>query len=231
MRTIEAIRQDTKPIVFLGSCYNIQNLVELCQSSGRTLIGLIDPDYQSQNYFKNVPVLDKEKILNAKNAFEFFVATWWTPFQNDIHRREIQKRKMFLDWMQDFDLVGATLVHDSAVVSPQSKIANHVSIGALSVLANHCQINKDCNIREQCYVSHDVVIEPNCMLQIKATVTGGIHVGHDTYIGPAATVVNSRPLEQMRIGSNVIIHPNQLVLDSVPDNTIVSYKKPAFSIG
>lgn len=231
MRSIDEIRKDYKPIVFLGSSWNIQNLVEICHSSGREVVGLIDPDYQGQSKFKNVPVLDKEKFLSRKNEFEFFVATWWAPFQNDIHRREIQKRKMFIDWMQEFDLVGATVVHASAVISPQAKIARHVSVGALSVLVCNCEIHSHCNIREQCYVSHDVVIESNCVVQIKATITGNIRVGHDTYIGPATVLVNGNPVEDMHIGNHVVIHPNQLVVKSVPDNTIVSYKKAPFSIG
>jgi len=231
VRTIDQIRKDHKPIVFLGSSWNVQNLIELCNSSGREVLGLIDPDYEGQSTFKNVPVLDKEKFFSRKNEFEFFVATWWAPFQTDVHRREIQKRKMFIDWMQELDLVGATVVHASAVVSPQAKIDRHVSVGALSVLISNCEIHSHSNVREQCYVSHDVVIESNCVLQMKATVTGSIHIGHDTYVGPAATMVNGRPSEPMHIGSHVVVHPNQLVVNSVPDNTIVSYKKASFSIG
>jgi UDP-3-O-[3-hydroxymyristoyl] glucosamine N-acyltransferase len=195
------------------------------------VVGLIDPDYSSQTEFQGLPVLNKNKYLSDKDNYEFFVATWWQPFQNNIHIRDRQKRSMFLEWIAQYKLTGATIVHNSAVVSPLAKIANHVSIGALSVLVCNCQIYSHTNIREQCYVSHDVVIESNCVLQIKATVTGGIHIGHDTYIGPGATLLNSRPLESMQIGNNVIIHPTQLVVKSVDDNTIISYKKPPFQTG
>jgi len=58
MRPINEIRKDNKPIVFLGSCYNVQNLVEICHSSGRQVIGLIDPDYRSQKEFHGLPVLE-----------------------------------------------------------------------------------------------------------------------------------------------------------------------------
>jgi serine acetyltransferase len=231
MRTIEEIRKDNKPIIFLGSSYNIQNLVELCQSSSRTVVGLIDPDYSSHNEFCGLPVLDKDTYLNNKDNYDFFVATWWQPFQNSIHIRDQQKRSMLLSWFNEHNLTGATLVHNTAVVSPRAKIDRNVSIGALSMLVADCQIHKNVNIREQCYVSHNVIIESNSVLQIKATVTGDITVGHDSYVGIASTIVNSRPLESMRIGDRVIIHPNQLVVESVPDNTIVSYKKPSFTIG
>ena len=231
MRTIEEIRKDNKPIIFLGSSYNIQNLVELCQSSSRTVVGLIDPDYSSQTEFRGLPVLDRDKYLNNKDDYEFFVATWWQPFQNSVHIRDRQKRLMFLDWMEEYNLVGATIIHKTAVVSPSAKIARNVSIGALSILVNNSQIHQDVNIREQCYISHNVEINNNSVIQIKVTVTGDITIGHNSYIGIASTIVNSRPLESMRIGDRVIIHPNQLVVESVPDNTIVSYKKPSFTIG
>jgi acetyltransferase EpsM len=231
MRTIKEIRKDTKPIIFLGSSYNIQNLVELCQSSGRQVVGLIDSDYSSQPEFHGLPVLNQEQYLAQHNDFEFFVATWWTPFQSEVHKREIQKRKMFIDWIKKYNLTGATVVHDSAVISPGAKIDSHVSVGALSVLVHNCKIHSHTNIREQCYVSHDVLIESNCVLQMKASITGSIHVGSNTYIGPGVTVVNSRPLEPMRIGNDVIIHPNQLIVSSVTDNTVVSYKKAPFQVG
>lgn len=230
MRTIEEIRTDSKPIIFLGSSYNIQNLVELCQSSGRQVVGLIDPDYSAQKEFHGVSVLDKDQYLNNRNDYEFFVATWWQPFQNSVHIRDLEKRSMLLSWFDEYNLTGATLVHNTAVVSPRAKIDRNVSIGALSVLVADCQIHKHVNIREQCYVSHNVVVESNSVLQIKATVTGDITVGHDSYIGIASTIVNSRPLDPMRIGNHVIIHPNQLVVESVPDNTIVSHKKPPFTV-
>ena len=231
MRTIDQIRQDRKPIIFLGSSYNVQHLVELCQSSSREVVGIIDPDYSSQTEFRGLPVLDKDNYLSNKDNYEFFIATWWQPFQNSIHIRDRQKRLMFLNWMEEYNLIGATIIHKTAVISPTSKIDYHVSVGALSVLVADCQIHKDVNIREQCYVSHNVIIESNSVLQIKATVTGDITIGHNSYIGIASTVTSSRPLEPMRIGNDVIIHPNQLVVSSVPDNTVVSYKKAAFQIG
>lgn len=231
MRTIEEIRKDNKPIIFLGSSYNIQNLVELCQSSSRTVVGLIDSDYSSQTKFCGLPVLDQDKYLNNKDDYEFFVATWWQPFQNSVHIRDRQKRLMFLDWLEEYNLVGATLVHNTAVVSPSAKIARNVSIGALSILVNNSQIHQDVNIREQCYISHNVEINNNSVIQIKATITGDITIGHNSYVGIASTLTNSRPLDPMRIGNHVIIHPNQLIVESVPDNTIVSYKKPSFNIG
>jgi hypothetical protein len=147
MRQIDEIRKDNKPIVFLGSCYNIQNLVELCNSSGREVVGLIDPDYDSQDEFHGLPILKKQSIIDQSDRYEFFVATWWTPFQNDVHRREIKKRRLFLTWMKDYNLVGATVIHDSAVISPKAKIDSHVSVGALSILVQNCKIHSHTNIR------------------------------------------------------------------------------------
>jgi acetyltransferase-like isoleucine patch superfamily enzyme len=230
MRSIKEIKKDSKPIVFLGSCHNIQNLVELCNSSGREVIGLIDPDYDSQKEFYGLPVLQKKPYINEPEKYEFFVATWWTPFQNNVHRRNLKKRRLFLAWMESYKFTGATVIHDTAVISPKAMIDSHVSVGALSILVQNCQIHKHTNIREQCYVSHDVVVDSNCVLQMKSTVTGSITVGSNTYIGPGATVVNGSPLNPMHIGNNVIIHPNQLVLESVADNTIVSYKKAPFVV-
>ena len=228
MRTINEIRKDTKPIVLLGDSNNLQHIVEICQSSGREVVGIIDPDYPAQDELKGLPLLDKEICFANKDNYEFFVSTWWFPFYDPVYFKMAEKRNMFLKWINDYELVGATIIHATAVVSPTAKIARHVSIGALSMLIANCEIHRDVNVKEQAYVSHDVVIGANSMVQIKSTLTGRITVGHDTYIGVAATIVNGRSYSVMNIGNHVVIHPNQLVVTPVADNTVVSYKKPSF---
>jgi acetyltransferase-like isoleucine patch superfamily enzyme len=227
-RTIDEIRKDTKPLVLLGDSNNLHHIVEICESSGRQVVGIIDPDYPNQTELKGLKLLDKETYLAKKDHYEFFVSTWWFPFYDKVYFQMIEKRNMFLAWMKEYDLVGATVIHATAVVSPRAKIARNVSVGALSMLIANCEIHENVNVKEQAYVSHDVVIGANSMVQIKSTLTGKIIVGRDTYIGVAATVVNARSYAVMNIGDRVVIHPNQLVVTPVANDTVISYKKPAF---
>lgn len=228
MRSISEIRKDSKPIILLGDSNNLDHILELCESSGRQVIGMAGSDHIKPNSQTRLSILDLDQCLREKTRYEFFVVTWWFPFNNAVYRASNKRRDALLDCMKQHQLVGATIVHATAVVSPLARIDHHVSVGALSVLVANCQIHRDVNMKEQCYVSHDVTVGQNTMIQIKSTVTGKVCIGSNSYIGVASTIVNQRGYDAMHIGNNVIIHPNQLVVRDVADNTIISHKKTSF---
>jgi bifunctional N-acetylglucosamine-1-phosphate-uridyltransferase/glucosamine-1-phosphate-acetyltransferase GlmU-like protein len=225
MRSISQIRQDHKPIIFLGSCNSIQNIIEICHASGREVVGVIDPDYDLCTEFRGLPILNKETYLTQSDVYEFFVAAMRTPFKDPVFTRNNSKREMLLSWITEYNLTGATLIHPTAVISPTAKIDNHVSIGAMSIVSCGSTIHKNVTVREQCYISHDVEICENSIIQIKATITGSVKIGKNSYIGIASTIVNRLPLTPQCLGENVLVHPTVLVLEGLPDNAIAKLPK------
>jgi carbonic anhydrase/acetyltransferase-like protein (isoleucine patch superfamily) len=202
------------PIVFLGSSTGMYNQIDICHALGRPIVGIYDQDYSSQETLHGLAILKELPSLEC----EYFVATFWTPFDGPVFERNRQKRQHLLDFMRDNNLKGATLIHPTAIVSPGAQVGRNVSIGALSYVSHGAVIQPNVLIREQVFIGHDVTIEENTVVQIKATITGNTDIGADNYIGINASIVNRMPLNRISIGENSLIYPNELVLTSVPKN-------------
>ena len=216
MRDINEILGDQLPIVFLGSSTGMYNQIESCLASGRQVVGIVDSDYSSQSELHGLPVLKFEQL--DPTQYEFFVATSWTPFDGPVFERNRQKRQQLLSFMHDNNLIGATIIHPTAVISPGARIGRNVSIGALTYISHGVVIQPNVLVREQCFVGHDVTIAENTVVQIKATITGNTDIEADNYIGINSTIVNRMPLNRISIGENGLIYPNELVLTNVPKN-------------
>jgi len=221
-----------KPVIFLGSCMSMHNIIESCNASHREIIGIIDNDYLDQKTLYGLPVLS-DILLNDKtttDACEFFVATGWNPEKNKIMTRNNKKRDDFIALMTSHKLVGATVIHPSAVVSPLAKIGRNVRVGALTIITAGAEIQDHTVIKEQCYISHDVVIAEDCVLQMKSTITGNVHIGKHTWVGVNSTIIRREVISgPMQIGSNVLIHPGVVVMQNLPDNSVASVLNKKFS--
>jgi carbonic anhydrase/acetyltransferase-like protein (isoleucine patch superfamily) len=192
------------------------NQIESCVACGRHVVGIVDTDYSSQPDLHGLPILDFDQL--DTDQYEFFVATSWTPFDGPVFKRNREKRQYLLNFMQEHNLTGATLIHPSAVVSPGARIGRNVSIGALTYISHGAVIQPNVLIREQCFIGHDVTIAENTVVQIKATITGNTDIEADNYVGINSTIVNRMPLDRISIGENGLIYPNELVLTNVPKN-------------
>lgn len=232
MRSIEDIKTETRPVIFLGSCTSMPNIIESCWSTGQKITGVVDPDYSSQSHLYGLPLLDQALLEDSEVTQNhlFFVATGWTPGSNRVTVRNNKKRQHLLSMMKNYELPGATLVHSTAIVSPLAKLGNNVRIGAMSMVSAGAEIHDHTNIKEQCYVSHGVVIGSDSIVQLKATITGDVHIGSHTYVGISSTIINRSAVgKSARIGNNVLIHPGVLVMQDIPDNAVVSVKDSKFS--
>jgi len=220
MRHINDVLDDQLPVVFLGSSTGMYNQIDICRARGRQVVGIFDSDYSSQTELHGLPILN-----TIPDYCEFFVATSWTPFDGPIFERNREKRQKLLTFMKENNLIGATLVHPTTVVSLGALIGRNVSIGAQSYISHGCRIESDVLIREQVFIGHDVTIKENTVVQIKSTITGNTDIDANVYVGVNSTVINRMPLDRITIGENSLIYPNELVLKSVPKNNIVKSRR------
>jgi UDP-3-O-[3-hydroxymyristoyl] glucosamine N-acyltransferase len=223
MRNINDIIHDSKPVIFLGSSSSMHNQIECCRARGREVVGIVDTDYSSSLH--GLPILNSEQYFDQKDKYEFFVATFWSPFEDPLFERNCQKRTHLLSLMSQHQLVGATLIHPTTIVSPGATIGQNVSIGALSYISYGAIIHNNVVVREQCFVGHDVTVDKNTVMQIKSTITSNAHIESGAYIGVNSTIVNRMPTQGITIGQNSLIYPNELVLKTVPKNNTVRTRR------
>jgi acyl-[acyl carrier protein]--UDP-N-acetylglucosamine O-acyltransferase len=220
MRNIDEIINNQLPVVFLGSSTGMYNQIDICRARNRQVLGIVDDDYSSHSELHGLPILKE-----IPNNCEFFIATFWTPFDGPVFKRNREKRERLLDFAKNNQLPMATLVHPTAVVSSGAQIGRNVSIGAQSYISHGVHIKSNVLIREQVFIGHDVTIAENTALQIKATITGETDISDNVYVGINSTIVNRFPLKRITIGANSLIYPNELVLTSVPKNKIVKSRR------
>jgi carbonic anhydrase/acetyltransferase-like protein (isoleucine patch superfamily) len=225
MRTIDQIREDRKPVVLLGSAISMHNVTESIEFLGREIVGIWDLDYQGHSHLHDYPILPADWLDTCdRDEFEFLVATNWGPGPHAVVRRNRSKRRDLITIMQQRGLVGATIVHPSANVSPRALLGRNVCVGAFGMITTRAKLYDNVSMKEYAYVSHDAVIGSDTVLQLKSTVTGHVELGERCYVGINASVIHrgEYSTEPMVIGNDVLIHPGVRVMQALPDGAVAS---------
>lgn len=100
-------------------------------------------------------------------------------------------------------------------------IQNNVEIGANTVIdrgaLSNTVIGEGTKIDNLCHIAHGVTIGKHCLVIASSVIGGSTKIGDNTHIAPAASLLNN-----IRIGENVVIGMGSVVIDDVPDNSVVA---------
>ncbi len=108
------------------------------------------------------------------------------------------------------------LIDSSAVVAQSSDLARGCYVNALAVVASKSELAQFVFVGRCSSVGHHCRIEEFATVGPGVTIASGCHVGRGTMIGAGATL-----LPRKTIGANSVIGAGTVVVDDVPDNTIV----------
>lgn len=125
-------------------------------------------------------------------------------------------RSRFVQQSAEIGMRFATLIHPSAVVSPQAQIGEGTVVGPGCVIASHTRLGSHVIVNRGVLVGHHTTIGPFCSLQPGANVAGACAVGEATYIGMGAIVI-----DHVSIGSHSIVGAGAVVVRDVPDHVQV----------
>lgn len=106
-----------------------------------------------------------------------------------------------------------TIIHHSAVVSPQATLAEGVQVMAGAVVQAGSLIGENVIVNTSASVDHDCTVGRHVHLSPRTTLCGNVRVGDVTHIGAGATVIQG-----VVIGHSVLIGAGALVLQDVSDN-------------
>lgn len=221
MRTLQDIQQDQLPVIIMGHCSTLPNVLESLALVGRKVHGIMDRDYRGQDHIHGLPLLPDHEYLRSgtREQYEFFVATGWQAGRNADMQRNNAKREQYLEWMSRFNLVGATIIHPTAVISPGAVFGRNVRVGALTMVNHGAQVHDHATIRDQAYVSHDVTVGRDSVIQIGARLTGNVQVGDHVYVGVSATVIARRG-RPMLLGNHSVIWPGVTVMRALAEHEV-----------
>jgi acetyltransferase EpsM len=198
-------------VVIIGQGGHSKVIRDIISSSNKhQIVGYLDDKFKEFTITDNGisgPISAAKTIIEQYKEMKFVIAIG----ENKIRRKIFNKLELHNDYF-------ATLIHQSAVLSPSAKIGSGTVIMANSIInaeafiGHHSIINSGSIIEHDNKVGNFVHVSPNATLtgNVKiedgvhvgagTTIIPGIHVGNWSIIGAGATVINNIPANCTAVG-------------------------------
>lgn len=205
-----------KPLVIWGAtdpALVVADIIRLCGEY--EIAGYLDnrsPERKNRSFGgARVPGGDEE----LDNLWETGVRHIIFAFQNN------QARLRLAETVKARRFALATAIHPTASIAAGAIIGAGTVVRAQSVIGPETQVGEDCIIGYGAIVSHTCVIGDGVHLGSGVNLAGSVRVGHATWIGIGATVIDPGS-----VGSNSLVGARAVVTRDIPDN-VVAYGAPA----
>ena len=106
----------------------------------------------------------------------------------------------------------ATLIHETAVISPTAKIGRGVVIMPNVVVNADAIIGDGAILNSACIIEHDCVIGEFSHISPNSALAGGVEVGEFSHIGLGSSVI-----QKIKIGKNCVIGAGSVVIKDIED--------------
>lgn len=198
------------PIIIVGTGGHAGIVLDLITAQGGWhMHGWID-DYRTPGeYVMSHPVLGSVSAMSklfANQKVHVVLAIG----DNDA-RHQIMQR--ILD--TGLDCEWPTLIHPTAIISPNAVISRGVVICAAAVVNNSARIAQFALINTAAIVEHDAQIDEFASLGPRATVAGGASVAHHAVVAMAASL-----LQRRQIGHHAILGAGAVAVHDIPPLTV-----------
>lgn len=132
----------------------------------------------------------------------------------------MQKEKTVFEKIESLNIPAkkfATLIHPSAII-PKGfcKIGEGVMMAPLSQLSPDTTIEDNCILLPNSFVGHDSTLKKFAHIATNAVVGANVVIGKACHIGSNSTI-----REKVKIGDYCLVGAGAVVLNEVPDNSIV----------
>ncbi|MBL8098124.1 MAG: acetyltransferase [Anaerolineales bacterium] len=205
-----------KRIVILGTGGNCIDILDTLLEINRFMseaiyecIGFLDDNPAKLNQsFHGVSVLGNLQIAREIEDCSFVfgigsASNFW-------------KRKDILSKLEIEDNRFETIIHPTASVSQWANIERGTVIFQNAVITSNAKIGKHVMILPNSVVSHDDVIGDFTCIAGGASISGNVKIGESCYIGANVSIK-----EGLEIEKHCLIGMGSVVLDSVPENSVM----------
>ena len=206
-------QDDLLPVIGLGAGGHARVVIETLRlMGGYEVIGLLDPkpDLWNTDVF-GVPVLGDDCRLSelykegVRHAFIGLGSVG-----NTGPRRRLYEAVR----SRGFEIVRT--IHPQAILSPSVALGHGVTVMATAVINAATTVGTNVVVNTGAIVEHDCVIGDHVHIASGARLASTVHIGEGTHIGLGACI-----RQCIRIGHQAIVGAGAVVVDNVPNNTIV----------
>lgn len=192
-----------KPLILIGGGGHCQSVIEVAESTGREIRGILDLPEEVGKLVLGYPVLGTDDQLAdyAQNC-EFVITVGF--IKNPFLRIKLFNR------VREAGGVLATLIASTAYVS------RHASLGPGTVVMHHAFVNAGAKIGENviintfCNIEHGVSVGNQCHISTGTMVNGDCKVGDNCFIGSQSVLANG-----VSVCDDVVVGAGSLVRKSI----------------
>lgn len=199
------------PIVIIGGGGHASVLTEILLTQGRKILAVVSPEGINQRpVFKGMVNLksDEDVLTFDKEKVRLVNGIGMMPKSN--FKKKINE--YFLSLGYRFE----TVIADSALVSPYSKIEAGAQILPRAIIQIGATIGSHSIINTGALVEHDCSVGTYNHIAPKATLCGQVETKDNVYIGAGSTVIQG-----ISIASGTVVGAGATLTQSVKENTIV----------
>lgn len=198
----------TERIVIIGAGGQAKIYTEIIELLGLNLLGYVSCE-ASGTFINGYEVLcDIESFVNKENHID--ADSVIVSIGDNIIRSQIYEK------IAPLKINNINLIHPSAVISRNIELGEGNYIGAGSVVDPFTKIGNWVTIGTNASIGHDCLIGNGVNIAPGVNIAGKVHFADRSVASIGSTVI-----EKVYIGRNSIIGAGALVLEDVPDDSVV----------
>ena len=187
-------------------------LIDALRLQGVEILGAADVEPEKKGQLiLGVPIIGSDEDILVYSPQSIRLVNAIGTVQVDYLRRSIFEA--FKKKGYQFESV----IHPSAIISREVKLAEGVQVMAGAILQAGCQVEENTIINTGASVDHDSLIGRNVHVAPGATLSGAVSVGEGSHIGAGAVVIQG-----IQIGQNCLVAAGAVVTSNVPNGVAVA---------
>jgi UDP-perosamine 4-acetyltransferase len=193
------------PVIILGGGGHAKVLIDALRLSGIEIIGIVDSDPQK----KATDVLGVPVVGNDDSVFSYLTDSIYLINGIGSVNRPAMRGELFRRF-KAHGFIFASVLHPSAVIAKDVKLAEGVQVMAGAVIQVGSSIGANSIINTKASIDHDCIIGNNVHIAPGATLSGMVQIGNDAHIGTGACIIQG-----ISIGSGSMIAAGAVVTKNV----------------
>lgn len=191
-----------KPLILIGGGGHCQSVIEVAESSGRIIQGILDRPDEVGKKVLGYPILGTDdQIPNYVPTCEFVITVGFI-------KNPSLRIKLF-NQVREAGGVLATLIASTAYVS------RHAHLGSGTVIMHNAFVNAGATVGENviintfCNIEHGVSIGNQCHISTGAMINGDCKIGDNCFIGSQSVLANGISIcDRVIIGAGSLVRKN-----------------------
>ncbi len=192
-----------KPLILIGGGGHCQSVIEVAESAGRAICGILDMPEAVGEKVLGYPIIGTDdQITDYLQTCEFVITVGF--IKNPSLRIKLFNRVCE---------AGGTL---ATLIAATAYVSCHACLGAGTVVMHHAFVNAGAIVGENviintfCNIEHGVYVGNQCHISTGAMVNGDCKIGNSCFIGSQSVLTNG-----VSVCDDVVVGAGSLVRKSI----------------